>query len=138
MRAVTVNHLRPVVSVLHARMRGVALYGVLDAAFKTLHTRSMLQACVRRVCETDRLGGELTNRDKYTCILSNYAAMCSAQLNEIQRQRPRVTYVIQACSTGGFLAIFHEEQHSDVLQSADFFAVLVSGMMVAASVSLLT
>jgi hypothetical protein len=95
-----------------------------------------LHASVRRACEVERLGGVVTCRDAYTCIVSNCACVCSEQLEEIARRHPRVSFVVKACDSG-FLVVFCDNARTNVLRSADFFAILVSGIAAAVGVSLL-
>lgn len=106
-------------------------------AFKAGARAAMLADCVRRVCEVDRLGGEVIVRDHGTCILCSCEALCSTQLDEIVRRHPRLSFVVRS-SDPGFVVVFSEEGHRSPLLSADFFAVLVSCMVAAVGVSLLT
>ncbi len=88
------------------------------------------------VLNTERYGGNLTQRDDSTLILKNYRCINARLLALMQEQFPQLDISIQACDGGdAFVVVFVLQPAASVLRSSSFAQLLCFACIFACAVT---
>lgn len=99
-----------------------------------------LLCTIKRVLQTESTGVSFIQRDKHTIIVHNCQAFCYEQLESITKLHPETSVVVQAndSSSSGYIVIFTDSVHRQVIRTADFFTVLTCSVLLTCGMSILT
>jgi hypothetical protein len=95
-------------------------------------TVARLRNAVSVICNTDRYGGRLIQRDDSTLILKDYRCMSMHLFDLIQEQFPQVDITVQSHedSASGFVVIFVMRDTRSVFRGSTFAqAVMLAGIL---------
>ena len=95
-------------------------------------TVTRLRNAVSVICNTDRYGGRLIQRDDSTIVLKDYRCMNMRLFDLVQEQFPQVDITVQSHedSASGFVVIFVMRDSRSVFRGSTFAqAVLLAGIL---------
>ena len=93
---------------------------------------------VKTVLDSTNTGCQVLARDQDTVIVYNCSCIKYSHIDALTALHPHVSYDVRACdgSSSGFIVIFTDSPAGRMLHSSDFFTLLVSCLIAAASMSL--
>lgn len=93
---------------------------------------------VERVLDSTNTGCQVLSRDQDTVIVYNCASITQSHINALIALHPHVSYDLQACesSLSGFIVIFSDSPTRRLVHSSEFFTIMTSCLIAAASMSL--